>query len=247
MNIIQELLDGIDYDHTVEDVIVGTFDCMVLSRGAGLSSTFRTSCGLQNERHCPHGVRNAGSLIGRSAKELASYALSDDLLEASLGIAALNSLLVPKKINATERNAYDLIAEKATGKKLGIVGQFPFIRKLKGQAEISVIQKAPWETEEAIREATKLLPNCDVVALTASSLINHTFDHLIQLCRNAFVVVLGPSTPLTPLLFDYGIDVLCGTFIDDIRNARLHISQGASYRAIRGVKRVMLERSNAGT
>ncbi|MFO8011204.1 MAG: DUF364 domain-containing protein [Dehalococcoidia bacterium] len=43
------------------------------------------------------------------------------------------------------------------------------------------------------------MPRADVVAITSTSLINHTFEDLIQLCdANALVIMLGPSTPLSP-------------------------------------------------
>ena len=41
-------------------------------------------------------------------------------------------------------------------------------------------------------------------------------------------MLLGPSTPLSPVLFEKGVDLLCGTIITDPTAAMLAISQGAS-------------------
>jgi len=51
------------------------------------------------------------------------------------------------------------------------------------------------------------------VFITGSTLINKTLPRLLQLSRNAFVTLLGPSTPMAPCLFKYGIDMLAGTVV----------------------------------
>jgi uncharacterized protein (DUF4213/DUF364 family) len=49
------------------------------------------------------------------------------------------------------------------------------------------------------------LPKCDVVVITATSIINHTFDEVSSYCKNAKEVCLvGPSTPLCPEIFLVG-------------------------------------------
>jgi uncharacterized protein (DUF4213/DUF364 family) len=61
-----------------------------------------------------------------------------------------------------------------------------------------------------------VLPRADVVGITGSTLTNGTLEGVLALCRpDAFVVLIGPSTPLSPILFNYGVDVLCGTLVDD--------------------------------
>ena len=89
--------------------------------------------------------------------------------------------------------------------------------------------------------STDLIPQADVVGLTSSALINHTFDGLLSLCRpDAFVVALGPTTPLSPVLFDHGVHVLAGSDVVDEAAALYTIGQGASFREIQGVLRIAL-------
>ncbi len=65
--------------------------------------------------------------------------------------------------------------------------------------------------------AADILPQADVVAITGTTLINHTIDELLAFCSTqALIGLLGPSTPLSSLLFDYGIDVLCGASVEII-------------------------------
>jgi uncharacterized protein (DUF4213/DUF364 family) len=245
MAVIDTLIDSVTGDHCVKDVLVGAFDCMVVSRGAGLSSAFRDPCGPESRcgKGPPRGVTDAGDLIGMSARELAGYARSEKLLEASVGVATVNSLIEPVQSIINEVNAFDVITERGEGKRVVIVGHFPFVKRLTGMADLRVIQEEPWMREEALKEAEKKLPGCEVVAITGSSLINHTFDRLLEISRDAFVIVLGPSTPLSPVLFDLGVDVLCGTVVEDRELALRCIAQGATYREIRGIRRVAMKKN----
>ena len=71
----------------------------------------------------------------KSAKDLASWVLSDNLLEASIGIAALNSLLEFNEETATQENAVEIITRESQGKNLTIIGHFPFIDRIKAYYE----------------------------------------------------------------------------------------------------------------
>lgn len=242
MGIVDDLLQSMSADCTVEDVAIGAFICMVVSRRAGLSSSFRGRCGEagRSPGSGGAGVLNAGDLIGMSALSLAGYAKSDNLLEASLGVAALNSLIEPTPGALAELNAYEIIAEKGSGKRVAVVGHFPFVERLKDIAEVRLIQRDPWEREEAIREAENKIPGCEVVAVTGSSLITHTFDRLLELSTGAYVIVLGASTPLSALLFEKGVSALCGTVVADADAARRSIMQGATFREMRGIRRMTM-------
>jgi uncharacterized protein (DUF4213/DUF364 family) len=85
--------------------------------------------------------------------------------------------------------------------------------------------------------AADLLPQADVVAITGTTLINHTLDGLLALCPTAAtVMVLGPSTPLSPILFDYGVDIISGAFVVDETAVLRTTGQGASFRQVQGVR-----------
>jgi uncharacterized protein (DUF4213/DUF364 family) len=77
------------------------------------------------------------------------------------------------------------------------------------------------------------------------TLENHTLEGLLSLCpQEAFVLVLGPSTPLSPLLFDYGVDVVSGAVVTAIDPVLRHVSQGANFRQVHraGVRLVNIYR-----
>ena len=61
--------------------------------------------------------------------------------------------------------------------------------------------------------------------ITGSSLVNKTLPRLLELCRDAYTVVTGPSTPMCPALLELGIDRLAGLVITDPDGMRAHAAQ----------------------
>jgi hypothetical protein len=110
----------------------------------------------------------------------------------------------------------------------------------KAAAECWVLELRPRPGDLAAGRAAEVLPQADVVALTGTSLINHTFDDLVELCRpDAFVILLGGSVPLTPVLFDRGVDAVSGTRVVDVPAALQAVGQGATFRHLRPGKRLL--------
>lgn len=210
---------------------------------AGISSTLH---GGTDEHH--HGKRSpvadAGHLTERSVTELVALTQSDSLLEASVGFATLNALLDVPLDRCREVNAEELIVEQGAGKKVAIIGHFPFTPHVREVAsETWVLELSPREGDLPAERASDLLPRADVIGLTGTSLLNHTFDDLITCCApNAYTLILGGTTPLSTAFFDYGIDAVAGTRIVDPEAAARSISQGATFKQIQGKQLLMLVR-----
>lgn len=235
MQLMEEILSTLDTAPAVRDACIGPFDTLVSSARWGISSTFRDPC----PGAAPAGVRGAGELVGRPALEIARLSLSDRLLEASLGMAAVNSLLDPEILALRDVNAARLIAEKGRGKDVAVVGEFPFLDEIRPQTRnLWTVSKPPGEGVAGVREAERFLPRAEVVAITASSFINHTAEALLALCPQAYTIILGPTTPFSPVLFRYGADALCGAVIADPSRVLDGVRQGAPFRLLEGVRRV---------
>jgi len=240
MKILNDLLPSLKgNDFQVKSVHTCVFWTAVISKHCGLSSTFRDE-GPSHDR----GVRDVGNLTRKTALELAEYARSESLLEASIGMATINSLIDIDESKCVEKNAFKIILEKGEGKNVAIVGHFPWIPKLKGKAKnLWVLEQRLREGDFQAKEADQILPQCDVVGITGTSFINHTLGGLLSLCKGAYVLLIGPTSPLSPILFDYGIDAICGSKVIDVEKVIRSISEGATFKEVTGVRLLTLTKT----
>ena len=163
--------------------------------------------------------------------KVAGLISSDRLIEASIGAAAINAQLVPKgKIK--EGNVFKMILEMAGRfESVAVVGRFPFIGQLDGS--VYVFEKKPIPGCLPASRADELLPKCDLVIITGSAFINKTLEHLLEI-SNGYTMVIGPSTPLSPVLFDFGADLLAGISSGD-ENVLDIVGQGGGTRDFKRV------------
>jgi uncharacterized protein (DUF4213/DUF364 family) len=226
-------------DFQVKSVHTCVFWTAVISKHCGLSSTFRD----ERPSH-DRGVRDVGNLTRKTAFELAEYARSQSLLEASIGMATINSLIDIEESKCIEKNALEIILNKGQGKNVAIVGHFPWIPKLREKVKnLWVLEQRLREGDLPAKEADRILPQCEVVGITGTSFINHTIEKLLNLCKEAYVLLIGPTSPLSPTLFDYGIDAICGTKVIDVGKVIRSISEGATFKEAAGVKLLTLTKN----
>jgi uncharacterized protein len=238
MKIINDIISTLNFDAAVKDIRQGVFHTGVLTRYCGLAATLPRDA-LKQEGPL---VKEPGFLMNKTSRDLAKMVYSDSLLEAAIGMATINSLLEVDIESCTEINAAEVILEKGEGKKVAIVGHFPFLPRVREKAKtLWVIEKTPREGDLEEVEADRFIPQADVVAITGTSLTNHTLPHLLELCNpEAFVIMLGDTVPLSSVLFDYGVHALSGTRVIDADLALRCVSQGANFRQIRGTKKLTM-------
>ncbi|MDY6865875.1 MAG: DUF364 domain-containing protein [Halobacteriota archaeon] len=208
--IISELSDA-----EVSDVRLCGHWAAVISKG----------CGLAHSYDVPGSVKDTGYLTEKTALELCEYSKSWNLKEASIGVAAINSLIEPR---ADRGDGFEILKEYAKEKKVAIVGHFPKVVQIKEIAEeVWVFEKSQQEGDLPDTAAEYLLPKADVVAITGSAVVNKSIERLLEL-SNAFTMVLGPTTPMSPVLFDYGADLLAGCRVVNSERLMKKVSEGAS-------------------
>lgn len=246
MQILEALLTDLP-DGKVIDVSIGLFWTAVLVEVEG-----RLSCGLAATQHNPefeHGrrpaVTDAGELQNHSALELATLVRSDSFTEVSVGLAAVNALL-PPPAQPVNLPAEEYILRHGAQANVALIGHFPFVDALRPRVrQLWVLELNPKEGDLPASQTAQVVPQADILAITSTTLINHTFDEVFQHRKpGAKVMLLGPSTPLTPRLFDLGVDVLSGSIVEDPSSVMRLVRQGASFRQFkgRGVRLVTIER-----
>lgn len=240
MKLLNDLLSNLDADAPVRSILIGAHWTVVCTRHCGMAATLMSEH-LHGDLH----VSEAGHLLQKSARELAELALSDERLEASIGLATINSLLDVDESLAVEVNASEVLASRGRGKNVALIGHFHFIPKLRESAgQLWVIEKNPTGDEYPAEAAADLLPRADVIAITGSAILNHTMDDLLAVCPpHAMVMVLGPSTPLSPILYKHGVTILSGTRVVDEAAVHRTVGQGASFRQVEGVRLLTFQKS----
>jgi uncharacterized protein (DUF4213/DUF364 family) len=240
------------YDEFIQTLIPGKILAVQvgLSRTAVMAETEEgLRCGLSGtlsnpefDHHLRPSVRSAGHLHEMSSTDLAGLVESESFTEVSIGLAAINALLPRNPGEWIELNAEDYLAREGIGKNVAVIGHFPFVSWLKNTTEnLWVLELEPREGDLPASAAPEIIPQADLVAITGTTLINRTFQGLIGLCRpDAKVVLIGPSTPLSPTLFNHGVHIISGTVVTDPPKAMLGISQGSSLSQLRAAECVRL-------
>ncbi len=221
----------------IRAIHIGLHWTIVCSTHCGVASTLVTSSGTTHHQIC-----EAGKLHLKTAQELAQWALSDDILEASVGMAAINSLLDIDESKARTCNGTDVLIEKGYNKNVAIIGHFPFVTKLQPLFKnLWVLELCPQPGDYPAEAADDLIPQADVVAITGTTLINHTMDHLLALPKiGATVTILGPSSPLSSVLYQYGVNYISGLKVIDENYVIQAITQGGTFRHLGGVELITL-------
>jgi len=222
-------------DIPVREVRIGLhWTAVVVEKDSG------PQCGLASTLEVDHNhtgvptIQDPGHLASLPALELADWINSDIPLRRSVGCAAINALIPQDPSRWVDQNADEAILEHGRGKKAVLIGHFPFADHLRTELEdFSVLDLNPSGQDLPASAAPDILPDADLVAITGMTFINHTLPSLLALCKpDAYVLVLGPSTPLSPVMAEFGINLLAGSIVEDIPAVLSALGQGANFRQV---------------
>lgn len=186
-------------------------------------------------------------------KSLAQCAKSWNYKEASLGVAAINAYynrepqIYQTSINVDGgKDAFILYGEEMQGKKVAVVGHFPFLEKqLRGKCELTILERQPQQGDYPDPACEYLLNDQDFIIVTGSTIVNKTLPRLLQLkSKNSRLIMVGPSVTLSPVLYEYGVDALSGMVITEEDQAVNIIKKGVCGGIFQAGKMVNLLRKN---
>ncbi len=211
-----DLIAAVPEDSQVSACLAGLSWFLVRSQGVGVA---------MRPREDAEGFSKAGNLAGMKTRELAAGIKSWNLYEAALGLAAINSVLnAPDTIRCScgllldetsDADVFACLLEELRGQRVAVVGHFYNLERVAAVCDLSILERRPGPGDLPDPACEYILPEQDVVIMTATTLINKTMPRLLELSRNARVVVAGPSTPLTPILLEHGIEILGGLMVED--------------------------------
>ena len=212
LELYEALADGVKSEAPVLETVGGELWAMAASaEGMGLGM-------MTPVESIP--PRYAGGLCGLPLREAAGAAASWNLREASFGLAAANAWYNTEarleKLDCGLGDLYPTAGLDLRDKVVGIVGHMRGPRGLREEARaVYVLERSPQPGDYPDAACDWLLPRCDVVLITGSSIINKTLPHLLELCERAVTILLGPSVPMCPALLDFGIDRLSGLVVTE--------------------------------
>jgi uncharacterized protein (DUF4213/DUF364 family) len=222
-----DLIAAVPEDARVSECLAGLSWFLVRSIGTGVAMRPRDMEGP---------VRNAGQIAGMRLKDLACWIKSWNFYGAAMGLAAINSALNAQEVLTSNcgaqldetktQDVFTCLHDELRGKRVAVIGHFHNLERLSNICELSILERKPGQGDIPDPACEYILGEQDVVIMTATTLINKTMPRLLALSRNARIVVAGPSTPLHPLMFEHGVDLLGGLIVDDEPSVWRAVAEG---------------------
>ena len=236
--LLQRLIDSCDPDGgpVRRAAVGGRFVAVAGDAGLGLASTLGAG-------PAPGDQDLDQRLSGQSLAECRRWVFSLDPLRASLGLAALNaSFPPPDPAVLSPGTAQDWLLEQARGRRVVLVGEFPFGPDLEEAAEeCHMLELKPGAPSVSRSEWTQVLADCDLLAISGTALLTGMMAFFLSHAPRARKVVLGPTTPLAPALFQAGALALAGNLVIDPDMVLDGVRQNLPYKQLKrqGLKPVL--------
>lgn len=217
---------------TIKEVRFGLgYSCVELSDGRmGLAWTPD-----QKTCTCTH-LESAGQIAGQPAEKVLSWLNCDNPLERTAALATFNALNARKERLFTEGEATSLLKIQPNDHVVMIGFFAPVVPMIKATGcRFEIVELDPEKPGLSPDQGFRALEECDIAIITATSIINGTFDGLADaLKRNRAALILGPSTPMCPEAFNgTRVTQLSGSYVKDADKVKTIISEGGGTRLLK--------------
>lgn len=163
-------------------------------------------------------IRPESGFVGRSLRDLAQYLKSMDPLQRALGLAAVNAYWnrtdPPNETVGYLSPRGGLASIEAPGNGAIIVGGFR--GALQRLPEARIVEREPKDGDIPADEAAAAYAEASILAITAQTLMNGSLAPILSASDMVpYRLLVGPSCPACPVLFNYGLDEVFGAVIID--------------------------------
>jgi uncharacterized protein (DUF4213/DUF364 family) len=202
------LTASLTYPHRLVErfTLGGRFVGVLAGDQVGLASTLGARPG-------PRDQAVLAELTGDRLVKAAQLLFSPSPILASLGLAALNAgFSAPEREELCHRK--DWLGGLCQGRRVAVAGDFPFIASLRSVAsELQLLELRPSPDAAPPSKWSQIIASCQVAVITGTAILTHSLAWLLGEARQAVKIVIGPSTPLAPVLFSQGADILAGCLV----------------------------------
>lgn len=234
-----KLIEGIPKDVLVTDYCLGAnWSYVEAESGLGVSFT------------CGGGARkriDGRDFHGLPLRELAALSKSWCFEEATLGIAAMNAWYARKPLvdefdvvydepgelpdgSIRKQDAFEMMRPRIERQKdawVVVVGHFPHVDRIEEYASLTVLERNCRDALDTPDPACEyVMPQADFAFITGVTLENKTAPRLLELAKDAFVTMVGPSVVMAQPLLDAGVDMMAGSIVIDPDLTRHAVKSG---------------------
>ncbi|AOY76281.1 Rossmann-like domain-containing protein [Clostridium formicaceticum] len=164
-------------------------------------------------------------VIGEEAADIAQWVVTGgDSLQKAIGVAVLVAASRQQKLEDAETLDRPFGVTVKDTDTVGMIGFIPPVAKMIGARakELYVFDKGISQcggkkgSVLPMKEQSRLLPTCDIVALSGTTMINGSIDGILKMCEHAReIIMIGASTPMFPAAFaNRKITVIAGSWWD---------------------------------
>lgn len=196
-------------------------------------------------RQVPRTLGWSGTLAGQGNAALLPWLQSWNSAEAAVGLAVLNASVntaagCQREAQALRTQApghlqvFAHFRSRLAGQRVVVIGHYPGLERLWQDQPYQCLERQQQEGDLPDCAVEYLLPEADWVFVSASSIANKTLPRLLELSRQAQVVLMGPSLPWLDGWRRFGVDYLAGVRVADPAGVRRVVAEGGGTRLFAG-------------
>jgi uncharacterized protein (DUF4213/DUF364 family) len=167
---------------------------------------------------------------GRPVKEVVESGFADpEVVHRAAAMACLNAgIHTPKRPQYGDAILH--MSERIKQEPSCFIGRFDTGVKWRAKGyPVTIVELKPREGDIHWNDADRPLREAAIVFITGLTLLNGTFRAVVERTPNADVrVLVGPTVPVSPRLFDHGVQVIGGTTVCDADQLIAYLQYGGT-------------------